>query len=254
LEALEVSLVNRVALVTGPGSGLGKAMATAFAQSGADLILVDINLPSIEKTGEEVSAVGRKWVAYGADVSRKNEVEDVVKRAVEKFGRIDILVNNAGIIIRKPTLEFTENDWDLVIDVNLKGTFNFCYAVGKHMINQRYGRIINISSIMGGVALPPRASYCASKGGMNQLTKELAVEWAQYGITANSISPGWMITELTEKLYAQEELRKFLLERIPLGHFGQRSDIANLAVYLASDRAEYITGQNIYVDGGYTSL
>lgn len=250
---MEISLAKRIALVTGSGSGLGKAMAIAFARSGADLILVDLNLPSIEKVGQEISTIGRTAVTFRADVSQKREVDEVVNRAIEKFSRIDILVNNAGIIYRKPMLDYTENDWDHVIDVNLKGTFNFCYAVGKHMINQHYGRIINIASIMGEVALPPRASYCASKGGIIMLTKEVAMEWAQYGITANSISPGWMITELTDKLFAQDEVRKFFLERIPLNRFGTRDDVANLAVFLASDLTGYITGQNILVDGGWTA-
>lgn len=250
---MEISLAKRVALVTGSGRGLGKAMAIAFAQSGADLILIDLDLASVEKASKEISAMGRKAAAFRADVSRKEEVDEVVKQAIERFGRVDILVNNAGIIFRKPMLEYAENDWDQVINVNLKGTFNFCYAVGKHMITQHYGRIINIASIMGDVALPPRASYCASKGGVIMLTKEVATEWAKYGITANSISPGWMMTELTEKLFAQEEVRKFFLERIPLNRFGTRDDVANLAVFLASDQSAYITGQNIFVDGGWTT-
>jgi len=251
--ALEISLAKKIALVTGAGSGLGKAMALAFAQAGADLVLVDLNLPSIEMVEKEISAMGRRAIALRADVSRKEEVNEAVKQGIGKFGRIDILVNNAGTIFRKPMLDYTDNDWDLVIDVNLKGTFLFTYAVGKQMIAQRYGRIINIASIMGGVALPPRASYCASKGGIVMLTKEVAVEWAEYGITCNSISPGWMAIGLGEQIRAQEELSKFLLARIPLKRFGAGSDVSNLALFLASDLSGYITGQNIYVDGGWTA-
>jgi NAD(P)-dependent dehydrogenase (short-subunit alcohol dehydrogenase family) len=150
--------------------------------------------------------------------------------------------------------QYGEDDWDRVMNVNLKGTFNFCHAAAKTMISQRYGRIINIASIMGERALPPRASYCASKGGIIALTKDLAAEWAEYNITVNAISPGWIQTELTKNYFANEEVRGSLLQRIPMGRFGRPEEVATLAVFLASDRSSYITGQNFSVDGGWTVL
>jgi 2-deoxy-D-gluconate 3-dehydrogenase len=165
------------------------------------------------------------------------------------------LVNNAGVVLRKPAEEITEEEWDKVIDINLKGTFLCAQTVGKAMIQRGDGgRIINIASIMGGVALPPRAAYCASKGGIIALTKDLAAEWAKYRVTVNTISPGWTVTEMTQAYFSQEEVRRFLLERIPLNRLGKPEDIANLAVFLASEYSEYITGQAIFVDGGWTIL
>lgn len=183
--------------------------------------------------------------------SRKEEVEQVTELAVAEFGHVDILVNNAGTIVRKPMLEFTDDDWNRVLNVNLMGTYYFCRAVGKYMVAQKFGRIVNIGSIMGAFALPPRASYCASKGGIIMLTKELATEWAEHGITANAVSPGWIETELTEKFFAVAENKKFLFERIPLKRFGQPSDIANFVVFITSDLAHYVTGQSFFVDGGW---
>jgi len=242
---------KRVALVTGSGRGIGKAIALTFARAGADIVVVDIDLPSAEKTAKEISAMGRRALALRVDVSRQEEVEEVVKRAIADFGHIDILVNNAGTIVRKPMLEFTDDDWNKVLAVNLMGTYYLCRAVGRHMVAQKFGRIINIGSIMGEFALPPRASYCASKGGIIMLTKELATEWAEHGITANAVSPGWIETELTEKFFSVAENRKFLFERIPLKRFGQPSDIANFVVFIASDLAQYVTGQSFFVDGGW---
>jgi 2-deoxy-D-gluconate 3-dehydrogenase len=159
------------------------------------------------------------------------------------------------LITRKPAEEITEEEWDKVIDINLKGTFLCAQTVGKAMIQRgEGGRIINIASIMGGVALPPRAAYCASKGGIIALTKDLAAEWAKYGVTVNTISPGWTVTEMTQAYFSQEEVRGFLLERIPLNRLGKPEDISNLAVFLASEYSGYITGQAIFVDGGWTIL
>lgn len=250
-KVLEVDLVGRVALVTGSGRGIGRAIATAFGRSNASVILNDLDLNSAETVAKQLSSEEGKAVAFKADVSRKTDAEDIVRLALAAFQRIDILVNNAGTVVRKPAEEYTEDDWDKVINVNLRGVFNMCHAVAKPMMANRFGRIINIASIMGEVALPPRASYCASKGGVIALTKDLAAEWAKYNITVNSISPGWVVTEMTEKYFAQEQVSKFLLERIPLGRFARPDEVADVAVFLASDRAGYITGQNLVVDGGW---
>ncbi|MGD0423458.1 MAG: glucose 1-dehydrogenase [Candidatus Bathyarchaeia archaeon] len=251
LSTVTIDHSGKVALVTGSGRGIGKAIATTFARAGADIVVVDMDLPSAERTAKEISATGRKAVAFRVDVSRKEEVEQVTERAVAEFGHVDILVNNAGTIVRKPMLEFTDDDWNRVLNVNLMGTYYFCRAVGKYMVAQKFGRIVNIGSIMGAFALPPRASYCASKGGIIMLTKELATEWAEHGITANAVSPGWIETELTEKFFAVAENKKFLFERIPLKRFGQPSDIANFVVFITSDLAHYVTGQSFFVDGGW---
>lgn len=250
---MNTDLSGRVALVTGSGRGIGRSIATSLAQSGADVVLNDLDLPSIEGVRDGIVSLGRRALALRGDVSRMEEVDRIVGESVESFGRIDVLVNNAGTIVRKPTEDYTEQDWDRVIDVNLKGVFNFSHAVGRHMIRQRSGSIINIASIMGEVALPPRASYSASKGGIIMLTKNLAAEWAKHGIRVNSISPGWTVTEMTEKYFSQEEVRRFMLERIPLGRFARPDEIANAAVFLASDASSYITGANIAVDGGWTA-
>lgn len=228
-------------------------MRIAMARAGADIVLNDINLQSITEASREISGLGRKAVPYRGDVSLKAEVDKVVEEAAESFGRIDILVNNAGVVVRKPMEEYTEDDWDRVIDVNLKGVFNFSQAVGRKMIARGTGgRIINIASVMGLVALAPRASYVSSKGGIIALTRDLAAEWAKHNITVNSICPGWVKTEMTEKYFSQEDVRKYLLDRIPLGRFAEPTDIANMAVFLSSELAGYVTGQSIPVDGGWT--
>ena len=250
---MQIDLSGKAALVTGAGRGIGKTIALAFAQAGADIVLCDIDLQSLRNATVEVSHLGRKGFGFQVDVVRKAEVEAIATKALDFVGKIDILVNNAGIVVRKPMEEYTEDDWDRVMDVNLKGVFNFSQAVGRQMIKQGAGgRIINIASVMGLVALPPRASYVASKGGIIALTRDLAAEWAKHNITVNSICPGWVKTEMTEKYFAQEDVRKFLLDRIPLGRFAEPDDIANMATFLASDLSGYVTGQSIPVDGGWT--
>ena len=249
---MQIDLTGKVALVTGSGRGIGKAIAIALADCGASIVLNDINPDTISSVKDQLIAQGTKTLALRGDVSSRAGVEEMSKAATAEFGHVDILVNNAGVVVRKPMEEYTEDDWDRVIDTNLKGVFNFSQAIGRTMIPRRSGKIINIASIMGEVALPPRASYVTSKGGIIAFTKNLAAEWAKYNITVNSVSPGWTNTEMTGKYFAQEEVRKFLLDRVPLGRFAEPSDIANLVLFLASEHSAYITGQNIFVDGGWT--
>ena len=253
---MRVDLTGKVALVTGAGRGIGKAIAAALARANACIVVNDVHLDTAEETANEIKALGGKALPVKADVSLREEVNDMVKNALMTFGKIDILVNNAGVITRKPAEEFLEAEWDKIINVNLKGVFLCSQIVARHMIERGGGgKIINIASIMGGVALPPRSAYCASKGGVIALTRDLAAEWAKYNINVNAISPGWMAgTEITKSYFSQEDVRRFLLERIPLNRFGTVEDIANLVVFLSSEYSNYITGQNIYVDGGWTIL
>jgi NAD(P)-dependent dehydrogenase (short-subunit alcohol dehydrogenase family) len=252
---LQINLMGKGAVVTGAGRGIGKAIAKALAASRAGVIVCDIDLDAAAQVAAEIESSGGKALPANADVRIRGEIEQMVQRGIREFGGIQILINNAGVVLRKPAEEITEEEWDKVIDINLKGTFLCAQTVGKAMIQRGDGgRIINIASIMGGVALPPRAAYCASKGGIIALTKDLAAEWAKYRVTVNTISPGWTVTEMTQAYFSQEEVRRFLLERIPLNRLGKPEDIANLAVFLASEYSEYITGQAIFVDGGWTIL
>jgi NAD(P)-dependent dehydrogenase (short-subunit alcohol dehydrogenase family) len=214
---------------------------------------VDLNAAGL--VSKEIESAGGKALPAKADVRSRSEISQMVQWALSEFGGIHLLVNNAGVVLRKPAEEISEEEWDKVIDINLKGTFLCAQTVAKAMIQAgKGGKIINIASIMGSVALPPRAAYCASKGGIIALTKDLAAEWAKYGITVNTLSPGWTVTEMTQAYFSQEEVRRFLLERIPLNRLGKPEDIANMAVFLASEYSDYITGQAIFVDGGWTIL
>ena len=252
---MQMNLEGKVAIVTGAGRGIGKAIAQALAGAHASVIVNDVDLNAAEEVAGGIEAQGGKTLPVKADVRKGDEISRMVETAVKDLGGIHILVNNAGIVMRKPAEEIAEAEWDQLIDINLKGTFLCAQAVAKAMMKAgKGGRIINISSIMGGVALPPRAAYCASKGGIIALTKDLAAEWARHGITVNGIAPGWTITEMTQSYFSQQAVRQFLLERIPLNRLGKPEDIAHVAVFLASEYTDYITGQTIYVDGGWTIL
>jgi len=248
-------LTGKVAIITGAGRGIGKAIAKALAAAKARVVVNDIDLNVAAQVSQEIESSGGKALPAQADIRNRSEIEPMVERAIKELGGIHVLVNNAGVILRKPAEELSEEEWDRIIDTNLKGTFLCAQTVAKAMMKEgKGGKIINIASIMGSVALPPRAAYCASKGGIIALTKDLAAEWAKHKITVNTISPGWTITEMTQSYFSQEEIRRFLLERIPLNRLGKPEDIANLTVFLASEYSDYITGQAIHVDGGWTIL
>jgi NAD(P)-dependent dehydrogenase (short-subunit alcohol dehydrogenase family) len=249
-------LEGKVALVTGAGSGLGAGIATGLAQSGASLALVDIDREAAEQVAQEIGVSFKKTAIFQCDVANPDEVRQTVSGALEQFGKIDILVNNAGIGRRSPAEDMTDDLWDLVIDINLKGVFLFCREVGRHMIERgEGGRIINMSSIGGVVGVETgNANYCASKGGINAMSRALALEWAKHNILVNCIAPSHVRTPLIEKLMQDKpDVRTYFLNNIPLGRLGEVEDIVGPALFLASDAASFITGHVLLVDGGHTA-
>jgi 2-deoxy-D-gluconate 3-dehydrogenase len=249
------SLKGRSGIVTGGGSGIGKGMATGLVQAGAEIVIAGRRRERLEETARELRQFGGPVIPVQADVSRMDDIRSLVDRAVEEFGKIDFLFNNAGTIRRNPPEDFLEKDWDEVINTNLKGPFFLAQAVARVMISQkRKGKIINTSSliaIQGGKRVPP---YAASKGGISQLTKSMANDWAKYDILVNAIGPGWVNTELTEPLRQDRERFAEITARIPLGRWADPDDLAGAAVFLASDASDYITGQSIFIDGGWLSM
>ncbi|MBA2937873.1 3-oxoacyl-[acyl-carrier-protein] reductase [Paenibacillus sp. CGMCC 1.16610] len=242
-------LTGKVALVTGASRGIGRAIALHLAEHGAD---VAVNYAGSEAAAEEVvaaiEAMGRKAIKLRADVSSYQESEELVKQTIEKFGKIDILVNNAGITRDNLIMRMKEEEFDQVIATNLKGVFNCVKAVTRPMMKQRFGRIINISSVVGVLGNPGQANYVAAKAGVIGLTKATARELSTRGITVNAVAPGFIETDMTDKLSA--EMREQMLKQIPLERLGQPEEIAKVVRFLASDDASYMTGQTLHVDGG----
>ncbi|HUT96499.1 MAG TPA: SDR family NAD(P)-dependent oxidoreductase [Dehalococcoidales bacterium] len=248
-----MKLNNKTAIVTGSRRGIGRAIALALAKDGANVTVSDINQEDCQKVVAEIEKMGRKGLAVKCDVSSAPEVEELVKKTVAEFGRLDILVNNAGIISYKPFLELTEEDWDKLLGVNLKGQFLCAQAAAREMIKNNWGRIINIASISSGgcgIAFPLIAHYTASKGGVMALTEALALELTARGINVNAICPGAIDTDMTKGAKESGQLEPVLL-RIPKGRLGKPEEIANLAVFLASEEASYIAGAAIVIDGGW---
>ncbi|HRP09557.1 MAG TPA: 2-dehydro-3-deoxy-D-gluconate 5-dehydrogenase KduD [Terricaulis sp.] len=249
MSANPFSLEGQTAIVTGANVGLGQAIALALAQAGADIVSV-ARRPSAE-TGAQVSALGRGFLSIEADLSSTAPIQGIADRAIAHFGKIDILVNNAGIIRRADSVDFTEADWDAVIDTNLKSAFFLAQAAGRHMIKNGRGKIINIASMLsfqGGIRVP---SYTASKSGLAGLTKLLACEWAPLGVNVNAIAPGYMSTDNTEALRADPVRNQQIMDRIPAGRWGESADLGGAAVFLASAASDYVHGAIIPVDGGW---
>ena len=244
-------LDGKIALVTGGGSGIGKALALGFANAGAKVAVAGRRVERLEETVEEIEKLGSEGMAVRCDVTRKEEVERMVEAVVERFGRIDVLLNAAGVNRRMPSEEVPEEVWDVILDTNLKGTFLCCQAVGKVMMRQGGGKIINIGSLTSQIGIGMISPYSASKGGVLLLTRALAVEWARYNINVNCIGPGYFRTEMTQALFENEEWKRRALRRIPMRRFGELDDLIGAAIFLASDASDYVTGQIIYVDGGF---
>ena len=247
------SLKGKAGIVTGASRGIGKGIAEGLVQAGANLAICARSLPALEKTAEELRKYGTEVIPIKADVSMKAEVEKLVNKTVEEFGRIDFLFNNAGITYRAPSEDFPEEWWDEVIRVNLKSVFLCSQAVARVMIKQGGGKIINTSSLIAVTGGKTISAYAASKGGVAQLTKALANDWAKYHINVNAIGPGYIITDLTAPLIDDKQRYQELSARIPMGRWGKPEDLAGAAVFLASEASDYITGQSIFVDGGWLS-
>lgn len=247
-------LTGRKVLVTGGSKGLGKDAALAFARLGAEVVITGRNMDDLEKALRELREVQPKSFSLAADMQDVGSIHEMVDETVATLGGLDILVNNAGINIAKPAFEVTEEDWDRVLDTNLKGTFFCSQRAGKHMAANGGGRIINMVSQMAFVGYIKRSAYCSSKGGAVQLTKALAVEWAPYGIKVNAVAPTFVETDLTKKMFEDREFYQDVLRRIPLGQLAQVSDITGAVLFLASDMANFITGETIKVDGGWTAI
>ena len=243
------SLEGKVALVTGANTGLGQGIALALAEAGADIAAAGISPPT--ETEQKVRALGRRFVAIEANLSSLEPVERIIRETLDGLGGLDILVNNAGLIRRADAVDFSEQDWDDVMNVNIKSAFFMAQAAGRHFIAQGHGKIINIASMLsfqGGIRVP---SYTASKSGIAGITRLLANEWAGKGININAIAPGYMATDNTAQLRADEDRSKAILDRIPAGRWGVPADLAGTAIYLASSASDYVNGAVIPVDGGW---
>ncbi|HUZ18444.1 MAG TPA: glucose 1-dehydrogenase [Spirochaetia bacterium] len=245
-----IDLSGRVALVTGASRGLGQYFGRALARAGADLIVTSRHKEALRDFIAEIESLGRRAYPVELDVRNYESIQAMGKEAIGAYGKIDILVNNAGCNVRKRALEITWDDWNLVLETNLRGSFFVAQAVARHMKEAGYGRIINISSVTAVFGYAGLGPYGASRGGVKQLTMSLAHDWGEYGITVNSLAPGWFKTEQNKVMYEDQGWVDYLVERIPLGRPGAPNDLDAAVVFLASEGSRYITGQTLLVDGG----
>ena len=266
----EFDLKGKVAIVTGGGRGIGRAICLVLAEAGVDVVIVARTCSEIEETANDVRSYGRRAVAIPCDVTKAKEINNMVKRTISEFGKIDILVNTAGAGIRKPLVPLpgfqpkwaekepvrdfyapiSEEEWRYMIDVNVTSIFLVTRTVGPHMIHQKKGKIINITSVVGEKGFPYHTLYTSTKAAVNMFTRSLALEWARYNINVNAVGPGYVLTSLTERGFEDEEIKKQALRSVPLGRFCEPREVGLLVLYLSSSASDYITGQTIYIDGG----
>lgn len=247
-------LDGKVALITGAAGGLGAAIASGLARAGARLVLADVSAEGLAAVQDQIHKTGAEVRVQRTDVTRADDVAAAVDLAVDEWKRLDILVNCAGITLRRAAVDFPEADWDRILAINLKGTWLCCQAAGRVMIRQQSGRIINMASIGGLVGLPMSIAYCASKGGVVQLTRTLAVEWAPHGVTVNAIAPCTFETPMVSAVLDSEpEYRQRVVDRIPVGRMGQPEEVIGAVLYLAAPGSSMVTGHILSVDGGYTA-
>jgi len=246
-------LTGKVAIVTGTSRGLGQYLGRALARAGADLVITSRKVESLADFKCEIERIGRKALPLELDVQDYASIQRMVEQAVGHYAHIDILVNNAGCNVRKPSVDITWDDWNLVLDTNLRGTFFVAQAVARHMIGRHFGRIINIGSVTSVFGYAGLAPYCASRGGTKQLTMSLADDWGRHGITVNCLAPGWFKTAQNAVMYENKEWVDYLVDRIPMKRPGQPNDLDGAVVFLASDASRYVTGQTLLVDGGIST-
>lgn len=245
---------DKVVIVTGATKGIGSGIADVFAETGAKVVVVSRKQTECEAKAAELSEkYGVDAYAHSCDVQDLTSINDLVEDTVKKYGQIDVLVNNAGVAVTKPAVDLTESDWDKVLNTNLKGVFFLCQAAGKHMIEQKKGKIINIASMFGLVGDKNILPYLASKGGVVQITRGLALEWAKYNVQVNAVAPGYVVTAINEKELNTENVRTHIFSKTPMRRYADAREIASTVLYLASDESSFVTGSVYSVDGGWTA-